>query len=71
ARMDARRAASDAVMASSGAHRARVTRYSESRATTAPARCPFFRFLSLGKQRKEVHNSKEIETFNRSDAPPH
>ena len=51
--MDDGRAASDAVMASSGAHQPRVTRYSESRTTNAPARCPFLllTFL-LGKQKK-------------------
>ena len=54
ARMDARRAASDAVMASSGAHQARVTRYSESPMTAAPARCPFFCILFFGQAKKSM-----------------
>ena len=58
--MDDGRAASDAVMASSGAHRARVIRYSESRTPTAPARCPFFCLLFFGQAKK----SKAQQTKN-------
>ena len=55
--MDDGRAASDAVMASSGAHQARVIRYSESRTTDAPARCTFSLLLSLWA-RKEKEDFK-------------
>ena len=34
-------------------------RYVRAMRSNAPARCPFFRFLSLDKQRKEVKKSQK------------
>ena len=69
--MDDGRAASDAVMASSGAHHARVTRNSESRTSNRPREASFlFASFSLDAQReRRFNNSKNIFQPNRSDEP--
>ncbi len=57
--MDDGRAASDAVMASSGAHSPRVVRDSESLTPDAPARCPFSLQLSLWTSKEKVDSTNE------------
>ena len=68
--MDDGRAASDAVMASSGAHQARVTLTSELLTTAAPARRPFFCILFFGRAKKSmIHQTKKFFTPDERDEP--
>ena len=58
--MDDDRAASDAVMASSGAHQPWVTLTSELLTTDAPARRPFFCILFFGRAKKSMFQKIKV-----------
>ena len=66
--MDDGRAASDAVMASSGAHHARVIRYSELCTTNAPARLLFLLLLFFWVSKRKEDFKTQKKFFSRMKA---